>query len=765
MSTKWKTILSVLLIIVTLASLFLMLSIRMQRQHLDYLIEEKGLSARLLVEGLMENMSSQYRSRVKSFVNPKASLSRKRMIRAFAENDRQALLECSLPLFEVLKKENPYFATIGWALPKRTVFLRVHKPEFFGDDLSTWRKDVMEAMESRKQVAGFAVGYAGMQYRVIQPVFYDEAFVGTVQFGIKASMLLHTLHEKTGTKPVMLVLSGQGDKEKFSTLAKVDYDQFSIQGQDVSLVEQVADQLDFSSDRQRFYIGDQHYVFLTVMEIPDFRNMSIGKIIVPLNISQEIQQTRDFILYSVLMTIVLLLVAFLLLHLSFGTMLEKIFELNHALEQKNQHLIVAKEEVEHVVEERTVELRLANLELQKEIDERAKAEAAKGELENRLRQAQKMEAIGTLAGGIAHDFNNILSAILGYTDLSLLRASPESETGQNLKHIKAAGIRAKNLVSQILAFSRQAEIKQQPLQLSMIVKEALRLLRASLPATIEIKQNITADEHLVYADPTQLHQVVMNLCTNAAHAMSDDGGVLSVSLFPTKIEENGASLHTGMSPGLFLELVVADTGTGIEAKVLDRLFDPFFTTKDVGQGTGMGLAVVHGIIQSLEGAIAVESEVGRGSVFRVLLPECHADYQQDGGKIDHADLPRGSEKILVVDDEPEVRIPLKAMLENLGYRVLTSANGHEALEVFQKECDFDLIVTDFTMPGMSGLELAEKILALGGEVPIVMCTGYSAGVTEEKAFAVGIKKMCMKPLAMHDIGLGVREVLDKHQAG
>ncbi len=265
---------------------------------------------------------------------------------------------------------------------------------------------------------------------------------------------------------------------------------------------------------------------------------------------------------------------------------------------------------------------------------------------------------------------------------------------------------------------------------------------------------------MVYADPTQLHQVVVNLCTNAAHAMSEHGGILTVALVEKELGADGDPRYPGIGAGLFLELVVSDTGIGIAEEVRERLFEPFFTTKNVGEGTGMGLSVVHGIVQSFNGAINVESELGKGSVFRVLLPECHDECQQTGEKIAFADLPRGSEKILLVDDESQVRMPVKAMLESLGYQVFICSNGQDALEMFQKEGDFDLVVTDQTMPGMTGIQLAAKILAVRADMPIVLCTGFSPGMTEKKALAAGIRKYCLKPLVLQDIAVEIRGLLD-----
>ena len=765
MDTRWKAISYVLLIIISLACLFLFFSIRLQRKNLDQIISAKEQSARLLVESIITSTSRQYRSRIKSFANPKASQSRGEMIRAFAERDRATLFKYSISLFEVLQKENPYFSTMGWALPDHTVFLRVHKPEFYGDDYSKVRADVLQANLKEKQISGFEVGYSGMQYRVIEPVFLEGRFLGTIQFGIKAKLLLDVLKDKIETTPVLAVLEEKCRKAKFSTLPKVDCGDFIIRGEDVSLFNQVDEQLDFTEERQRFTIGNQEYIFLTALVLRDFRQEPIGKVIAPLNITSEVQLTKDFIIYSVLATVGLLLLVFLLLHVSFGSMLEKIFTLNSTLEESNRELAAAKEMVEHQVEERTAELVAANTDLQKEITQRRKAESEKGELEHRLRQAQKMEAIGTLAGGIAHDFNNILSAILGYTELSLLTPPQDPKLTNNLKHIAKAGNRARDLVAQILTFSRQSDATLQPLQAGLVIKEALKFLRATLPTTISIEQEVNAKKCYVAADPTQLHQVVMNLCTNAAHAMSEHGGTLTVNLAEKELDEDETHCFPDIEAGSYVEFTVSDTGCGMSPEVVERVFEPFFTTKEVGEGTGMGLSVVHGIVQVLGGTVTVKSAPGLGSTFRILLPRCEFSSEMIEEIATNGDnLPSGSEKILLVDDEEEVLVPARILLQKLGYTVFSALNGLQALEIFQKEGDFDLVITDYTMPGMTGLELTTELLKLRPGLPIIMCTGYSSGVSEDKALAAGICKFCMKPLNLRHISQGVREVLDGHSS-
>jgi CheY-like chemotaxis protein len=386
-------------------------------------------------------------------------------------------------------------------------------------------------------------------------------------------------------------------------------------------------------------------------------------------------------------------------------------------------------------------------------------------LEKRLAQAQKMEAIGTLAGGIAHDFNNILSAIIGYTELSLIDIPKGSALQNNLQQVLKAGGRAKELVRQILAFSRQGESELVPVKVSLIVNEALKLLRASLPATIKIRHNIKS--HLsVLTDPTNIHQVLMNLCTNASFAMQADGGVLEVSLNDVDLDADFAGQHPDVKPGKFIRLMVKDTGCGMTPEATERIFDPFFTTKKVGQGTGMGLSVVHGIIKSHGGTILVESSPGKGSAFSVFLPAIETEVADQANQAQL--VITGNERILFVDDEDFQADIGKRMLGRLGYRVTAKTSSVEALDLFRQTPDeFDLVITDMTMPDMTGDVLARKLISIRPDIPIIACTGYSERINPDIVKEIGIKEMAMKPVVMKDIAQMIQRVLANnagHQA-
>jgi PAS domain S-box-containing protein len=385
-------------------------------------------------------------------------------------------------------------------------------------------------------------------------------------------------------------------------------------------------------------------------------------------------------------------------------------------------------------------------------------------LEARLRQAQKMESIGTLAGGIAHDFNNILGAIMGYTEMALIDHKENNRLRRYLEQVFKGGERARDLVKQILAFSRQSDQNPRPLRVIPIVKEVLKLLRASLPSTITIHQDIQSDMDTVFADPIQIHQIMMNLCTNAAHAMRETKGELKVSLATMEIRTGDTLImHNDLSPGMYIELTVSDTGYGIDPMIMEKIFDPFFTTKGPGEGTGLGLSVVYGIIKSYGGTITVESEMGKGTEFHVYLPLLMET--MDEGGIETAEYIRGgNESILFVDDE-EVLVQLgKEMLAGFGYEVVERTSSLEALKLFQSRPDrFDLVITDMTMPNMTGTELAKEIMSIRPGIPVILCTGFSETISPEKAKAIGLREFIIKPLLKNQLAAVIRRVLDQKE--
>ncbi len=382
------------------------------------------------------------------------------------------------------------------------------------------------------------------------------------------------------------------------------------------------------------------------------------------------------------------------------------------------------------------------------------------QLEDQLRQAQKMEAIGTLTGGIAHDFNNILGIILGYTEIAQHRLSAEDPIRTILDEVKTASLRGRDVVSQLLSFSRKNEQKQSLIDIRPVIQESLKMLRSTLPANIEFQTSIPSENFTIEANSTQIHQILINLCTNAAQAMKESGGRLAVSLEQVDLKRKEIVFDTHLLPGDYIKLTVRDTGDGIDPKHMQRIFDPYFTTKEVGKGTGMGLSIALGIVKAHGGGIRSESRIGGGTTFEVFLPRVRQDARQETIH-DKQALPSGTERILFVDDEKMLVDLNQARLHYLGYTVTSAVDPNQALELFQSDPgSFELVITDMTMPGMNGDRLSRHILDIREDIPIILCTGYSERISRESAKAAGLAGYLEKPVDMQTLAETVRGVLD-----
>ncbi len=395
--------------------------------------------------------------------------------------------------------------------------------------------------------------------------------------------------------------------------------------------------------------------------------------------------------------------------------------------------------------------------------DRKRAEEERAKFEAQLRQAHKMEAIGTLAGGIAHDFNNILGIIMGNTDLSLADVPEWNPAHGNLKEVQKACLRARDVVRQLLSFSRKSEQQKTPTKIAPIIKETSKLLRSSIPSNIDIRYNIPEDQGTIMSDPTQIHQVVLNLCTNAADAMTGQEGVLEITLDPVTLDEDAAVPYEDLDPGPYVRLSVSDTGHGISPAETARIFDPYFTTKEVGKGTGLGLSVVHGIVKSHKGEITVHSEIGKGTTFEAFFPMIE---ETEKPAVISETTAKGNERILFVDDEEAIAELGKKGLERLGYRVEATTSAQRAIARFRADPDgFDLVISDMTMPEMTGDKLAKEIMKTSPGMPVIICTGYSELISEGRAQEMGISAFVMKPVSAKEMAVSIRQVLEHGKAG
>jgi signal transduction histidine kinase/DNA-binding response OmpR family regulator len=393
--------------------------------------------------------------------------------------------------------------------------------------------------------------------------------------------------------------------------------------------------------------------------------------------------------------------------------------------------------------------------------ERIEAKEEKKKLEEQLFQAQKMESLGLLAGGIAHDFNNILFAIMGNTQIALYSLPEDTSIKRLLNEVMNAIGRAKEMVQQILAFSRQYEAEKKSVNVQFIVKEVLKLLKTSIPSTITIRHHIDTNAGQILADPSQIHQIIMNLATNAYHAMEKNGGILEVNLSQVELTADEFIIDPDIQVGQYVKLTISDTGHGISKDIIGKIFDPYFTTKEVGKGSGLGLSLVHGIVKNHRGTITIDSQEGKGSVFTILLPiieKTVADQSETTGE-----LLLGKETILFVDDDETIAKMMKQMMKRIGYQIEICTSSVEALELFQTKSDqFDIVITDMTMPQMTGDILAEKLRKIRNDIPIIICTGHSALIDEEKSRKMGMLYI-MKPITMVSLAKTIREALCQNQ--
>ena len=437
------------------------------------------------------------------------------------------------------------------------------------------------------------------------------------------------------------------------------------------------------------------------------------------------------------------------------------FYMRKLLQMEQEKVKSANSTLEKRVIERTRQLTNTNQKLKKEIEVRIRSEKERSELETQLFQLKKIETIGTLAGGIAHDFNNILTPILGYTDMAMEELPEESTLRFDIEQINNAAIRGKDLVQQILTFSREVNVESKPVKLNQVVIEIINLLKASLSPEIKIRKSIDPRVGIILADPIHIHQIIMNLCTNAIHAMKNVGGFLDIKVDSVIIDQKAAKKVNNIRAGNYVRIRLSDTGHGMDRRTKERVFEPFFTRKEVGSGTGLGLSVVHGIVSNYNGAITVESTPGKGTSFTIYLP-----HQISGPIIEKNPsdlLKRGDEHILFVDDERDITYMGKKMLENLGYKVTIKNNAREALEEFKSNPDeFSLLVTDQTMPKMLGTELAEKMREINSKLKVIIITGYIDKLSNELTSNNGSYEIILKPLKLSEFSKVIRKVLDKN---
>jgi signal transduction histidine kinase/CheY-like chemotaxis protein len=676
---------------------------------------------------------------MKSFVNYKAFDSKEVLIKTFADRDRQRLQIRSKPFFDLLQKENPYFASLGWILPDNTAFLRVHDPENFGQDVSKMRPDVVAVNKDRRQRSGFTTGYAGLHYRVVQPVFYQGAYLGAVQMGIKGEILTDTLSRQLKTPVGVAIPNGE-----YATI--LPQYQEGLSGPTHTIIasipvffENMLSEIDWTKAQHTLKDDEKTYILCNVNSLANFQGKELGILFVILDITSEVHRGRALLASAFALSAILIALSFLILYLSYGSLVQKIVDLNLSLARNNR-------ELEKRVEERTQTLLT-------EIEERKITEA-------KLQKAEKMEAIGLMAGGVAHDLNNILSGVVSYPELLLMKLPEDSDLRRPLTTIHESGLRAAAVVADLLTVARCAAKVREVAQINTIVQDYLaspegQKLLALYP-DVKIKTRLASKLDNIFCSPVHVRKCLMNLVINAAEALDKSGTIListeNRTLSPTPGKKD-------LPPGDYVALVVRDDGPGIPDADLGHIFEPFYTKKKMGRsGTGIGLAVVWSAMQDHGGRVIVTSN-GQGTTFTLLFPATTAKEHEAPHNVTIQELQGKGEQILVVDDEPCQRDIASQLLNILGYKVATASSGEEALRSMT-ENKADLILLDMLMdPGINGRQTYEEIIKKHPGQKAVIASGFSESAEVKKAIGLGACAFIKKPYTLEELGLAVKKVL------
>ena len=747
MNTKWKVILSVMLLILTICAIFTGLMLKNCSDNLVQYINGQVKSAQVVSQIIEEQKSSQYRQRIKSLVTPKMSASRDEMLQAFARQDRKALQRLSLPFLTILKKESPHFSTFGWVLPDNHAFLRVHDPEDFGEDVSTMRPDIVAAGQQRTQLAGFTAGYVGLQYRIVQPVTYNGRFLGTIQFGLQDSLLLDPVREKLEI-PVGLVLPNEKLKYvKHSELSNLPGKTHTIQTRDVELFQGSEDTIDWTQKQQRIQLNGKDYIIAKVLELRNFEGIPQGDLFVALDISASTLKKQALLWSALSLSGLILLLSYLILNSSYEALVQKIVNLNTSLEQSNALL-------EERVKKRTGKLL-------REIEDRKIAERERAIAETKVQRSSKMEAIGLMAGGVAHDLNNILSGIVTYPEILLLRLPEDSDLRKPIQTIHDSGKRAAEIVADLLTVARGVASEKIIVNLNSLAGEYF----------VSPEYNHTRDEHPqisysldcdpdlfnISCSPVHLKKCMMNLVNNGSEAIHGDGTITVATC--NRYVDKPVAKNQYMEKGEYVVLTVSDTGSGIARQDQEHIFEPFYTKKKMGRsGTGLGLAIVWNTVHDHDGAVTIVSDE-KGTTFELYFPSVRKDVTLEASKSDLSDLQGNNELVLVVDDEPQQREIASEMLSLLGYRVETVQSGADAV-AFVKEKQVDLLILDMIMdPGINGQQTYKQINELYPGQKAIIASGFSETEDVKATLLLGAGFFIRKPYTMFQLGLAARQVL------
>jgi signal transduction histidine kinase/ActR/RegA family two-component response regulator len=888
MNVKNRALFLVSLIIVVLSGFFLSNGISYFNAEIDSKIQEQERTIDGVTQQILKYLYNPYLDKIKIFVEQNEQVRQ-----AFADRDRDLLLKLSSFHYQRFNGENNFFHAMDFNLPDGTVFLRVQKPGSFGDNISASRPIVVVVHEKREQRSGFDVGKHGAIFWVAQPVFHNDEYIGAVEFGIEVKQLETSLAASLSCDVTSVLKGNEWQKAELIKHGFQEHGDYVLMTRGNTLFDEAAGQLDFINlEDQIVTTGGKQYVLHICTLLKDFKNESIGRLVLFQDISQEMLKKKSFIVRALLLTVLLLAVSFVVLYYSFGTLIGRLENYARENKQAKDDLQQAHDSLEDRVKERTVELAKSNASLEDEITIRSRAEVKlveqrkfleilieslghplividahtyqvilanraacastgaqsylgmtcyamthhcsepcrgsehpcplievkktkepvtvnhihldkdnnelnfeihafpmfdsernvshiieynldvtdrikseddKEKLQAQLFASQKMEAVGVLAGGVAHDFNNILTTILGYSQIMVLKLEKENPMREMVEDIYDAAERAAGLTRQLLAFSRKQVMEMEVASLNAIVENVSRMLSRLIGEDIEMQLGLAGSVGNVKVDIGQIEQVVMNLAINARDAMPN-GGQLNIQTGQVELGGQYAVKPPDVKAGMYALLTVTDNGIGMTQDVQEKIFEPFFTTKKRGKGTGLGLATVYGIVRQHNGHIYVYSEPEKGTTFKIYLPVVEQPTEEIGRK-EIRTMPLGSETLLIVDDDAAIRRVIYDTLEPLGYSLLEAGSGEDALALLDRTKDkIDLVLTDLIMPGINGQELIKTLQKEQPEIKFILMSGYTDDIVADRGvFEQGVE-FINKPLLPMSLTNKIRQVLDAKQA-
>ena len=732
MNLKIKALTTVALLFTIVSLIYVIIEIREYDKDLQWAISREERSLDSILTLVERHLSNHYAHSLKSILQDES------IIAAFTQQDRDLLYQATLPKYLELKLRSNAELNMHFHLPGGTSFLRMHLPEQYGDDLEGIRPVIQAVHQIQRARSAYEIGRHGCFFRIVEPILQSGQYIGAVEIGIPVKIFPKAIHEQLGIDTSVYFKT-----ERWNKVRKAHY-KFHASG-DYTIVHEnpvncciLTSAMDLSQDNHNENkVGDKTTIAHNLPIFHDYKGNIIGGLLACQDISPFIQRKEKFIRSTITLMLVLFLCFMGVMYFTLGRLMDRL----EKGQQKQKDL-------------------LGSLEL--EILERQRSERERSSLQAQLLQSQKMEALGLLSGGVAHDFNNLLTTIMGYAQLILTDKGLDEKIKKQVDAIAIAGDRATNLIRQLLAFSRSQPIDMKPVNLAVIIEDLSKMINRLIGEDVELILDVNKEKSVIMGDKSQLEQILMNLSVNARDAMPR-GGLLTITSKQITIEKEVRCAFSDVPPGTYVRLSVSDTGYGIDKKIAERIFEPFFTTKAEGKGTGLGLSTVFGIIKQHNGHICVESEIGKGTVFKMAFP---ANLRRKDDRVRHqsvsTDLLQGNETILVIEDEAPIREVVEEILVSLGYTVYMAKDKTDAESIFASKKELiQLVLTDLILPGINGHELFLKLNEEKPELKVVYMSGYSEEVLTKYNIDINEIEFIKKPLTINSVAAAIRKTLER----